>query len=263
MSLASSASGVQFIPIVIGDEFQNIIIFSPTDSSPVPLTAVTIGQTFFSQTNIATYAPFTLTLDPSALDVDNKIYKIEYNFGDGNIITQNYYYSNTGVDTMNLAYSAEPGDPRNYTQQNTFFLSDTNTKYITVEVKIYSLGFSEFKQYFVNLVLDPPNLDGDNAENRYFENLHLISTRMFGPDDKIFYVFESDVPNYLLPALVKWENKEENNNINIQNNQFRPYKLLQPFEKEDVTSVETKVPISFVSPQTPNTNITDIGMDDV
>lgn len=263
MSLASSASGVQFIPIVIGDEFQNIIIFSPTDNTPIPLTAVTIGQTFFSQTNIATYAPFTLVLDPSGLDVDNKIYKIEYNFGDGNIITQNYYYSTTSVDTMNLAYSAEPGDPRNYPKQNIFFLSDTNTRYVTVEVKIYSLGFSEFKQYFVNLILDPPNLDGDDAENRYFENLHLISTRMFGPDDKIFYVFESDVPNYILPALVKWELKEKDSNISIQADGFRPYKLLQPFEKEDVTGVETKVPINFVEPEIPNTNITDLGMDDV
>ena len=86
---------------------------------------------------------------------------------------------------------------------------------------------------------------------------------MFGPDDKIFYVFESDVPNYLLPALVKWENKEESTTINIQSNQFRPYKLLQPFEKEDVTTIETKVPISFVEPQSPNTNIADIGMEDV
>lgn len=261
MSLASTASGVQFIPIALGTEFDEIVIFAPnTYETIAPLTAVTIGETFFSQTNIATYAPFTLILNPSALDLDSKIYKIEYDFGNGNVVTQTYYYSNTSEDTLNYPFSAEPGDPRNYFQSSTYFLENTDRNYFTVEVRIYQFGFSEYKQYFVNLQLDPPVLDGSGAELGYFKNLHLVSTRMFGPDDTIFYVFESDEPRYILPALVNWQRKETTSNIALQDIQNRPYKLLKGFERENITSVETNAKITFVDPVSSSSNVIDIGI---
>lgn len=260
MSLASTASGIQFIPIALGTEFSEIVIFSPKTYTGVDLTAVAIGQTFFSQTNISTFAPFTLVLNPSALELDSKIYKIEYDFGNGNVLTQTYYYSNTSEDTFSYPYSAEPGDPRNYLQSQTYYLEDTNAKYLSVEVRIYQFGFSEFRQFFVNLELTPPVLDGNAATSGYFKNLHLISTRMFGPDDKIFYVFESDNPQYILPALVKWDKKEQNIITEQLQNEERPYKLLKGFEKENVTSIETNAQITFINPVSSSSNIVDIGI---
>jgi hypothetical protein len=256
MSLASSASGIQFIPIALGDEFDNIVIFAQ-DSLSLESTAVQIGETFFSQTNIQTYAPFTLVLNPSALLLDGKIHRIEYYFGEGNTKFQSLYYTPTSIDSMSLPYSAEPGDPRNFLQSNTYFLEENANKLLSVEVRVYEFGSLDYKQYFVNLDLRPPILDGQSSE--YFRNLHLISTKMFGPDNKIFYVFESSSPNYILPALIKWEKISEDQEINLENAQIRPYKLLQPFEKDNVTPVNTVVPISFVEPVSADDSITDIG----
>jgi len=257
MSLASSASGIQFIPIALGDEFDNIVLFAQTDDL-IEATAVQIGESFFSQTNIQTFAPFTLVLNPSALSLDGKIHRIEYYFGDGKTKIQNLYYSLTSLDSLNLPYSSEPGDPRNFTQENTYFLEEAENKILSVEVRIYEFGSLDFKQYFVNLDLRPPILDGQSSE--YFKNLHLISTKMFGPDNKMFYVFESVSPTYMLPALIQWETiTDSNQTISIQQSEVRPYKLLQPFEKDNVTPVNTIVPISFVEPLSSDSDVTDIG----
>ncbi len=256
MSLASSASGLQFIPIALGNEFNDIILFSWTAFMD-EATAVQIGETFFSQTNIQTYAPFTLILNPSALSLDSKIHRIEYYFGDGKQKIQNLYFTLTSAETMFMPYSAEPGDPRNFQQQNTYFLEKPESKVFVIEVRVYEFGSLDYKRYFVNLDLRPPILDGQSSE--YFKNLHLISTKMFGPDDKIFYVFESQSPTYILPALIKWNPIEKQETINFINDIARPYKLLQPFEKENVTSIETVVPISFVNPISSTSEILDIG----
>lgn len=256
MSLASAASGIQFIPIALGDEFDNIVLFAQTALFD-EATAVQIGETFFSQTNIQTYAPFTLVLNPSALSLDGKIHRIEYYFGDGKTKIQSLYYTSSSLDSLNLPFSAEAGDPRNFQQSNTFFLEENENKLISVEVRIYEFGSLDYKQYFVNLDLRPPILDGQSSE--YFKNLHLISTKMFGPDNKIFYVFESSSPNYILPALIKWEKTTNNKTITIQNNEIRPYQLLQPFEKENVTPVNTVVPINFVQALSSDSSTIDIG----
>lgn len=257
MSLASSASGIQFIPIALGNEFDDIILFAQTNDM-AEATAVQIGETFFSQTNIETYAPFTLVLNPSALSLDGKIHRIEYFFGDEKIKIQNFYYSTSSLESLTLPYSSEQGDPRNFNQENTFFLEEAENKLFTVEVRIYEFGSLDYKQYFVNLDLRPPILDGQSSE--YFRNLHLVSTKMFGPDNKIFYVFESIAPTYVLPALIKWESLiKEDEIINIGTSQVRPYKLLEPFEKDNVTPVNTVVPISFVQPVSSDSDMTDIG----
>jgi hypothetical protein len=257
MSLASSASGIQFIPIALGDEFDNIVLFAQT-MDMAEATAVQIGETFFSQTNIQTYAPFTLVLNPSALSLDGKIHRIEYYFGEGKTKFQSFYYSSTSIDSLSLPYSSEPGDPRNFLQENTYFLEEAENKLLSVEVRVYEFGSLDYKRYFVNLDLKPPILDGQSSE--YFRNLHLVSTKMFGPENKIFYVFESSSPTYILPALIKWEPLSNiTQTINIQSSEIRPYKLLQPFEKENVTPVNTITPISFVVPVSSDNDVIDIG----
>jgi hypothetical protein len=256
VSLASSVSGIQFVPIVLGDEFENVVVFAQS-SLTQNATAVVLEQFYFSQTAITSYAPFNLILDPSTLEASGKIYKIEYDFGNGNVHTQNFYYANTSVDTMALPHNTEPGDPRNFNIDETFYIDKPEQKYIPVEVRIYSIGLKNYERYYVNLFLNPPELDGEL--NNYFKDLHLISTRMFDTDDKVFYIFESQSPNYILPSLVKWD-RNIAQEADIQIIQDRSYKLLQPFEKENVSSIETKYPISFVEPVSSDSVIIDTGL---
>jgi hypothetical protein len=256
VTLASSASGIQFTPVVLGDEFDNVVVFAQSMLTQ-NATAVVLEQFYFSQTAITSYAPFNLVLDPSTLEAKGKIYKIEYDFGNGNVHTQNFYYANSSIESSTLPHPYEPGDTRNFNVDQTYFLEKPEQKYVAVEVRIFSIGERDYERYYVNLFLDPPALDGDL--NNYFKDLHLISTRMFDSDDKIFYVFESQDPNYILPSVVKWE-RNIVQEADIQIIQDRSYKLLQPFEKEDVSNIETKYPISFIPPVSADSNIIDIGM---
>ena len=256
ISLVSSVSGIQFIPRVIGNEYDDIILFAQ-NTFTLEATAVVLGVDYFSQTTIDTFAPFTLLLNPSSIETDAKIYKIEYDFGGGNVHTQNFYYGLTSEKTYNLPFSAEPGDTRNYNVQETFYLDAPERRLFVVEIRIFQIGIKDYQRYYVNLFLNPPSLDGEI--NNYFKDLHLISTRMFDVDDKIFYNFESQSPNFILPALIRWD-KNIASFTTVEEIKERPYKLLQPFENENVTSIETKYPISFVTPLSSDSNIIDIGM---
>lgn len=256
ISLASSVSGLQFVPRVLGDERENVILFAQ-NSLTLEATSVILTVDYFSQTTINTFAPFTLFLNPKTLDTDARVYKIEYDFGNGTVHTQNFYYGLTSENSYTLPYSAEPGDVRNYPVQETFFLEQPEQKLFVVEIRIYMIGLKEYDRYYVNLFLDPPSLDGEI--NNYFKDLHLISTRMFDTDDKVFYTFESQQPNFILPALIKWE-KNIATQTTIQNVEDRPFKLLQPFEIESVSTAETNYPISFVNSLSAESTITDIGI---
>jgi hypothetical protein len=256
VSLASSVSGLQFEPIVFGDEYDNVILFAQ-NSLTKEGTAVVIDINYFSQSTINTFAPFTLILNPTQLETESKIYKIEYDFGNGNVHVQNFYYGLTSENSYTLTFSADPGDVRNYNAQETFYLETPESRLFVVEIRIFQIGAAEYERYYVNLFLDPPSLDGEI--NNYFKDLHLITTRMFDFDDKVYYNFESQSPNFILPAVVKWE-RNIASQTTIEMIEDRPYKLLQPFEKENVTSIETKFPISFVKPASASSNIIDIGM---
>jgi hypothetical protein len=257
ISLASSVSGIQFIPRVIGDEYDNVILFAQ-NTLTLEATSVILSVDYFSQTTIDTFAPFTLLLNPATLETDSKVYKIEYDFGNGNIHTQNFYYGLTSEKTYSLPYSSDPGDVRNYPTQETFYLDEPERRLFVVEVRIYQIGAKEYDRYYVNLFLNPPSLDGEI--NNYFKDLHLISTRMFDVDDKVFYNFESQSPNFILPALIRWERNIAIQTTTEEVQTIRPYKLLQSFEKENVTKIETNFPISFVQPITADSGIMDIGM---
>jgi hypothetical protein len=76
------------------------------------------------------------------------------------------------------------------------------------------------------------------ANGSGFKELHLVGSRMFGPNDDILYFFESIEPNYILPVLVNWDNKPVPvPKITIPPN-YRPFNLLSPFENEAVTSID-------------------------
>ncbi len=73
----------------------------------------------------------------------------------------------------------------------------------------------------------------------YFNELHLVGTRMFGTENEVLYMFESTNPNYILPVLVNWKARPIENIVKTIDNSYAPYKLLAPFENEFVTSIDT------------------------
>ena len=79
-------------------------------------------RTTTNNTVLTGYAPFTLSINPSAISFLNgrKIYKIEYIFDNLEKKVQSLFIAPTG--NTNLAFNFEVGDPRNYKQQKTFYL---------------------------------------------------------------------------------------------------------------------------------------------
>lgn len=254
MSIGNDINTSVTIPYVLIDEFDNVIYFSKNTLTN-EVTAITLGTEIFNEAVLNVVAPFTLYLNPSSFLTDSKIYKIEYDFGNGNSDTQTYFYSDGYDPTLN--HPNDIGDPRNYIKSNAYFLDDNLSKNITIKVSIYQIGITTPFYYFLQLTLNPPNLDGEI--DGYFKNIHLISTKMFGPDDKILYTFESDEPNYILPAIVKWE--EDPKIIQKRNIVYEPpriFDILLPFEDEENNS-NTNKNINYVEPNKPNTKIQDVG----
>lgn len=76
------------------------------------------------------------------------------------------------------------------------------------------------------------------SETNIFSELHLVGSRMFGPNDDILYYFESVEPSYILPVLVNWDEKPAPPVQITIPPEYRPFKLLAPFENEAVTSID-------------------------
>ena len=254
MSIGNDINTLVTVPIVLADEFDNVIYFSKNTLTS-EVTAITLDNADYNEAVLNVVAPFTLYLNPSAFSNTSKIYKIDYDFGDGNIDSQTYFYSDESNSSLN--HPNDIGDPRNYIKANTYFLDDNVAKNITITVAIHAIGSIIPSYYYLKLALTPPNLDGEI--DGYFKNIHLISTKMFGPDDKILYTFESDEPNYILPAVVKWE--EDPKIIQKRLIIFEPprvFDILLPFEDEKNNS-NTNKNIKYIEPNKPNTKIQDIG----
>ena len=255
LSFQQSLTSVKQNIFLLSDEFNNVITFS-SDILTSQVTAIALYTELFSERNVDAIAPFKLNLDPSGLILDGKIYKIDYDFGDGNTFSQKYFYTNETNNLLN--FPNDVGDPRNYIVSNIYYLTDNVQKDLTINAKIYDLGNIIPTEYIINLNLNTPNLDGEI--DGYFKNIHLISTKMFGPDDKILYVFESDEPNYILPAIVKWQ---EDPKI-IQSKIFvdkspRLFNILLPFQNETNDNPLSTTSINKVAELKPVNNLNDIG----
>jgi hypothetical protein len=57
-------------------------------------------------------------------------------------------------------------------------------------------------------------------------------------NDDVLYLFESIEPNYILPVLVNWDDKPAPAPKITIPPEYRPFKLLSPFENEAVTSID-------------------------
>jgi hypothetical protein len=186
----------------------------------------------YNEFELNVISPTKIIFNPKNINTENKIYKIEYIFDFVNSntpLTKTFFYNTPSEKTLNYPYSAEPGDPRNYPVDYTYVLEDElfSTKYALI--KIYEFGKSFPSEILYTINISAVNADGPNG---VFNEIHLISNKMFGPDDKILYTFESYNPQYILPVVVKWEEtetpvvkKQKLKRINV-----KPYRVLSPFQ---------------------------------
>jgi len=186
-------------------------------------------KTSLQGTIINDYAPLTLTINPSTLNVSSKIYKIEYIFEDDSKIQDLYYKPSTG---NTLPFPSEEGDPRNYKIDKTFYITTTATSQLFgVSANIYQFGLINPTKIQFKLNLSCPVMDGDFG---FFDKVQLLYTRIFGANNDILYVFESVNPNYYIPIVVNWNNKPKITPIvDLSSKTKRAYDLLKPFQNKN------------------------------
>ena len=179
------------------------------------------------------FAPFTLTILPSSVPLSNKVYKIEYNFGDGTI------------ESQLLKPDSAQEDPCLVSKTHTYILTSSFVRNFEVTVDFYQFNKPSYDRFNFILSLSAPSLEGLNPDNLsqlsyYFKEVHLIGSRMFGPENEILYMFEGIDPDYFLPVLINWKAKPIQPIIkSIKDDYYRPYRLLSPFENERVNSINT------------------------
>lgn len=193
-------------------------------------------------------SPLLVTVNPvSSLSLQNeyanaKPYQIEYIFNDGHKPIIQKLFASPNKQDFNLSWKLEPGDPRNYPVEHLFSLSSAVSSYIKYSVKVSwiedPLDAVGSITYNIHLNLTPPSL----ADSKYFKEIHLVSTRMFGPKDTLLYNFEGVEPFFSLPVLVDWGiptrppalparfNKGIASAQEIEESlEYRPVKILPPF----------------------------------
>lgn len=242
LSLGGSLSSSYQIAYLMCDEVFNAIEFNGivnnvNTHNTLSADYIAVSLLPFSQFEINSNGPISITFNPSAINLPNKINRITYEFDDGSPkITKSLYYAPTSTQTMSLPFPDEPGDPRNFPVTKEFYSSNYFQKTVNVIIYIYQYGIPDPTGIIYQVNVISPEMDGLNGG--YFEEMHLISTRMFGLNDDILYVFETKNPNYLVPVYLNW--KESPEVLIAANNKPsalpRPYRLLSPFEIENAKS---------------------------
>ena len=229
------------VAYLMADELYNAIEFGNlTTQGTISSNFIVVASTFVSTFVIDSYGPITLTFNPSALNLPKKINRIVYNFDDGSpSITKSFYYSLTSPETANYPYHTEPGDPRNYKVTKTFATNNYFQKTFTVYADVFQVGVYDPARVLYVINVKAPEMDGQNADSSVFlEEMHLVSTRMFGVNDDILYIFETKNPNYIVPFVLNWESKSEKvvSISNVETKPQRSYRMLQPWEIENINS---------------------------
>jgi hypothetical protein len=226
------------IPYLLSDEtFAAVEFGNNTTQNSLSSKYIALDFTPGSTFIINSLGPTTITFNPSGLNFPKKINRIVWSFDDGTPdISRSFYYASTSVNTAHLPYPDEPGDPRNFTITKTFATSEFFNKTFIVQAQIYQLGKPDFATLYYVINILSPEIDG--LGSGFFEEMHLVSTKMFGPNNDILYVFETKNPKYIIPFLLNWKETPkaplaQTNAVAIDK---RPYKLLQPFELDNLNS---------------------------
>jgi hypothetical protein len=197
------------------------------------------------------FAPFTLTLDPRNVTFYEKVRKIEYIWGDGTIDIVNY--EPNILLNNSLPYPNEIGNPLNYPKTKQFYSKDLKLSVYNVIIKFYC--FTNTDPYIFTVTLNLKNPDIDYGNNNFFDEIHLVKTRMYGADDKILYVFQSQNNDYFLMSNVDWKLKPVDP-VTVES-LSRPYRIFNPFETKFITNSGIRatpyyknVPITLDNPPT-------------
>jgi len=141
------------------------------------------------------FAPFELTIDPSSISLNKNIRKIEYVWADDDIEIVNYKPNITNIAN---------GNPKKTQKVKKFFSNDSNLSVYIIKINVYSFGSETPFVFTITLNLKNPVID-QIPDVSYFNEVHLVKTKMFGSDNKILYVFETKDENNLLMSLVDWK----------------------------------------------------------
>jgi hypothetical protein len=198
--------------------------------------------------SINTVSPFLLTINPQfGLSLENiyaeaKPFQIEYNFNDGSPVLIQKLFASPSVSDTSLPWPEEPGDPRNYPVEHLFSLKNSISANYTASIIFSWIANPDeavnYVKYNISINLYPPSL----ASGKYFKDIHLVSTRMFGPKDIVMYNFEGVEPSFGLPVLVDWIKPTKQpalpsifksgiaSSEEIEKSlEYRPVKILPPF----------------------------------
>jgi hypothetical protein len=216
---------------LLSDEYDTILFFG-NDYLSLNSFHIEIEESLrISDFILSITAPYEIIINPEQIQTENKIYKIIYTCTNKQNYTQTYFYKNSSEFDLNLPYSYDIGDPRNYTKSFKFTLTDSFFKQHLIKIEIYELGKIKPNIFLYVIDLNAPNINN----NIYFDSIHLIHNKMFDFDDKILYLFESNEDRYILPSIVKWSsNDNQNQNLNISKINLKPYRIKEAFENRDL-----------------------------
>jgi hypothetical protein len=203
--------------------------------------------------NLSAFFPLDFTITPTNLTESEefKIKKIVYNWPDN---TQEIVEFKPSFKFDNFSSVPEFYNPRKTNVKKTFtfdknYIEQNILKKIIINV--YFFGKKDYDTYTINLVGFKPKIFGNIIDgDTIFNNIFLVDARMFGPDNELLYVFETEDPNYILMSTVTWEKLIEKREA-VKLPPIRPYKFLMPFNKvvfdtiSDLENVPYQTPTSI------------------
>jgi hypothetical protein len=164
------------------------------------------------------FAPYDLTIDARTVGLTNKVVKIEYIWGNGD--TETLLLKPTLPTPAN-------GDPTKILKKKLFLSKDYTLSVYEITVNFYTFGSSE--PFTFNITLNLQNPPIDKISGSYFDEVHLIKTRMFGANNTLLYTFESKTENNILMSLVDWKSRPPEALPPPPPPLPKPYVLLDPF----------------------------------
>jgi hypothetical protein len=253
LTFITQATGTYGIAYLMCNEIYEAIEFGNlVTTGTISSNYIVLGSSPAGEFDINSYGPITITFNPSSLNFPKKINRIEYYINDDLQTVHSFYYSETSIDTRSYPYPNEPGDPRNYPFTKTFKSENYSTDTTIFAALVYQLGIVDPIFLFYNVNIIPPNVDdyetNSNSDvlnvNPYFKEMHLISTRMFGPNNDILYTFETKNPNYIAPVIINWQKDPVTipTKTSKTSKVFdKKYRILEPYEISDLSNKDIKI----------------------
>jgi hypothetical protein len=164
------------------------------------------------------FAPYELTIDPRNVGLTNKVIKIEYIWDKNDIEI---------VKLKPVLPDPVNGDPTKILKKKLFLSKDYILSTYEITINFYTLGSASPFVFKITLNLQNPPID--KIRGSYFDEVHLIKTRMFGANNTLLYTFESKTENNILMSLVDWKSRPPKAAPPPPPPIPKPYVILDPF----------------------------------